>query len=128
MKHHRGGDETSPGGDETSPHIYIDNIEDKEYININNGEKLKNQFGFVPPKKEEVLEYAAQMNSMAGVGGFKCTEEQATEFFHHYAAQGWIAGNGIPIRDWKHKLRGWDKEKHHPCTIKRPDDDESRGI
>ncbi|MBR2028250.1 MAG: hypothetical protein IKA10_04575 [Oscillospiraceae bacterium] len=64
------------------------------------------------PTIEEVLLYAERQNSIAGMGGFKCTPEQATDFFHHYAAQGWVAGNGIPIHNWQHKLREWVKEKY----------------
>lgn len=78
------------------------------------------------PAIEEVLEYARQQNSIAGIGGFPCTDEQATDFFHHYAAQGWIAGNGIPIHNWQHKLREWAKERYK--TEKSNQDDESRGI
>ena len=61
------------------------------------------------PSIEEVLEYAREMNSTAGCGGLACTEEQATEFYLHYQAQGWRIGNdaSTPIRDWKAKLRQW---------------------
>ena len=66
------------------------------------------------PTLEQVLEYARQQNEMAGVGGFPVTQEQASDFYHHYAAQGWVAGNGIPIWNWKPKLREWVKEKYKP--------------
>lgn len=70
------------------------------------------------PTLEQVLEYAKKQNSIAGMGGFPCTNEQAEDFFNHYAAQGWIAGNGIPIHNWQHKLREWVKEKHKLTTPK----------
>jgi len=79
------------------------------------------------PTWEEVREYARQQNEFAGCGGFPCTEEQARDFYDHYKAQGWIAGNGIPIHDWQHKLREWVKLKYKNKR-KEPDDDESRGI
>ena len=79
------------------------------------------------PTLEEVLEYAKMQNSIAGMGGFPCTDEQAEDFFDHYAAQGWIAGNGIPIHNWKPKLREWARERYKPKQ-KKQNDDESRGI
>lgn len=106
MKHHRGGDETSPGGgDETSPHIYnIDNIEDKKDIYKSGG--------VTKPTEKEVIEYAKEQNDFAGVGGFVCTPEQAEDFFNHYESQGWLSGNGIPIHNWRNKLKEWVKEKY----------------
>lgn len=71
------------------------------------------------PTWEEVQEYARQQNEFAGCGGFPCTEERAREFYDHYAAQGWIAGNGIPIHDWRPKLREWVKEKNQQNKIPR---------
>lgn len=77
------------------------------------------------PTLENVLEYAREMNATAGCGGFACTEQQATEFYLHYQAQGWRIGNdaSTPIRDWKAKLRQWvlkDQKKttKEPITLK----------
>ena len=108
MKHHRGGDETSPGGgDETSPHIYnIDNIEDSD------SKKQKPVRGaFVPPTEQEVLEYAKDMNDHRGVGGFICSRQTALEFFHNYNRQDWLIGNGNHMTNWKSGLRLWAKKE-----------------
>ena len=32
------------------------------------------------------------------------------EFVDHYDSQGWLGGNGIPIRDWKAKARSWERK------------------
>ncbi len=99
----------------TQGNLCKDKDKDKDNINIKNN--LESNKGGVGEKEktptiEEVLLYAERQNSIAGMGGFKCTPEQATDFFHHYAAQGWVAGNGIPIHNWQHKLREWVKEKY----------------
>lgn len=64
---------------------------------------------FTPPTLEQVLEYARQQNSIAGVGGFACSDTDAEEFWSYYEAQSWRIGNesDTPIRDWKPKLRQW---------------------
>lgn len=64
---------------------------------------------FVSPTLEQVLEYARQQNSIAGVGGFACSDTDAEEFWSYYEAQSWRIGNesDTPIRDWKPKLRQW---------------------
>lgn len=64
---------------------------------------------FVPPTLEEVLEYAKQMNSIAGMGGFLCSRQTATDFFNHYQSQGWLIGNGIHMTDWKPRIAKWAK-------------------
>ena len=56
---------------------------------------------------------------MAGVGGFKCSQETAEQFWAHYESIGWRIGNDAktPITNWKSKLRQWAiKEK----TITEP--------
>ena len=79
----------------------------KENIN-NNSRNIVNNLSL--PTKEEVISYAREQNRFAGIGGFVCTEGQAELFYEHYKAQGWVAGNSIPIRDWKTKLRSWAKK------------------
>lgn len=72
---------------------------------------------FVHPTLEEVLEYAQQQNEMAGMGGFKCSQETAEQFWAHYESIGWRIGNDAktPITNWKPKLRQWaTKEKNAP--------------
>lgn len=95
-----------------------DKDKDKDNIIINN---INNNI----PSIENVLEYAREMDTTAGYGGFACTEQQATEFYLHYQAQGWRIGNdaSTPIRDWKAKLRQWvlkDQKKttKEPITLK----------
>lgn len=67
---------------------------------------------FNPPTLEEVLEYVRQQNSFAGVGGFSCTDEQATDFFNHYDRQGWLLGNGIHMANWHSGVMKWAKEQN----------------
>ena len=72
------------------------------------------------PTLEEVIEYAKEQNSFAGVGGFVCTPEQAEEFWSYYESQGWRIGNdsNTPIRDWKPKLRQWCVKAKQASAIK----------
>ena len=98
----------------TSIRYGIDTEREREREEKSEEEKIggmggKEKGGFVPPTLEEVLEYARQQNSFAGVGGFACTPEQAEEFWSYYESQGWRIGNdsNTPIRDWKPKLRQW---------------------
>lgn len=103
--------------DEIQVEIQDRNQDTDKYIDIYNNTRNSNKGGvggkekgeFVPPTLEEVLEYARQQNSFAGVGGFACTPEQAEEFWSYYESQGWRIGNdsNTPIRDWKPKLRQW---------------------
>ena len=44
---------------------------------------------------------------MAGCGGFKCDKITALEFYSRYKSNGWILGNGIPMRDWQATLKLW---------------------
>ena len=54
---------------------------------------------------------------MAGVGGFKCSQETAEQFWAHYESINWRIGNEsrTPITNWKAKLRQWaSKDKIAP--------------
>lgn len=89
----------------------------KENIDSNKGGMGgKEKGGFVPPTLEEVLEYARQQNSFAGVGGFACTDEQATDFFNQYDRQGWLLGNGIHMANWRSGLMKWAQNKQPPTN------------
>lgn len=85
----------------------------KETENSNKGgvgEKEKNENirgAFVVPSEKEVLEYAKQMDGIAGIGGFKCSRYTAEQFWSHYQSCGWIGGNGVHLTDWKAKLKEW---------------------
>lgn len=95
----------------------INNISINKDSNLVSGIRAREQF--VPPTLDEVLEYAKQQNDMAGVGGFKCSQETADQFWAHYESIGWRIGNDAktPITNWKSKLRQWAiKEK----TITEP--------
>lgn len=77
----------------------------------------KEKEGERPPALEEVLEYAREMDAMAGVGGFKCSQETAEQFWAHYESINWRIGNEsrTPITNWKAKLRQWaSKDKIAP--------------
>lgn len=66
---------------------------------------------FVPPTEKEVLEYAKQMNSIAGMGGFMCSRQTASAFFDNYNRQDWFIGNGNHMTNWKSGLRLWAKKE-----------------
>lgn len=74
---------------------------------------------FTPPTLEQVLAYAAQQNSVAGMGGFKCTPQIAEEFWSNYESTGWVVANDArtPVRDWQAKLRQWAlRQARMPAT------------
>lgn len=108
--------------------LLIKNITCKEFSNNYGGRRIgagrKKQPETPKPTEntptlDEVLEYAKQQNDMAGVGGFKCSQETAEQFWAHYESIGWRIGNDAktPITNWKSKLRQWAiKEK----TITEP--------
>lgn len=100
---------------------YNNNINNNNTRNSNKGGMGgKEKWGFVPPTLEEVLEYARQQNSFAGVGGFACTDEQATDFFNQYDRQGWLLGNGIHMANWRSGLMKWAQNKRQPQPTNRP--------
>ena len=95
--------------------IYIVKDKDKDKDKDNNSRNniyniSTTHEGFVPPTLEEVLLYAKEQNSIAGMGGFKCSKNQAMNFYDFYAGQGWITSGNIPIRNWQMKLRGWCRQ------------------
>lgn len=53
--------------------------------------------GCIPPSLEEVAAYCREIQSTVS----------AQTFHSHYAGNGW-AVNGIPLHDWRAKLRYWD--------------------
>ena len=61
------------------------------------------------PTLKEVLAYAREQDSTAGMGGFACTRQIAEEFWANYESNGWVVSNEChtPIRNWKAKLRQW---------------------
>jgi hypothetical protein len=74
------------------------------------------------PTLEEVLEYAQQQNSMAGMGGFACPVDVATNFFNHYESIAWMLSNEsrTPVANWKARLRWWVDHQHQ---FTKPEDE-----
>lgn len=62
---------------------------------------------FIPPTEEEVLAYAAEMNNIAGMGGFRCPPGQALLCYAYYDKAGWKNKNGDLVADWKKELKFW---------------------
>ena len=70
---------------------------------VPNGIKKK----FSPPSVNEVEEYCRERNN--GI--------DAETFIDFYTANGWMQGQGKPIKDWKACVRTWEKrEKKSPTT------------
>ena len=42
----------------------------------------------------------------------------AQYFFDFYTANGWIQGNGKPIKDWKAVFRYWDRKEKEKTDVK----------
>ena len=53
-----------------------------------------------PPTVEEVRGYCAQIRSSV----------DAERFVDHYTSTGWMSG-GTPIRDWRARVRMWEKRQ-----------------
>jgi len=89
----------------------VDKDKDKYiYNNINNNNNILSGIRdkrFIPPTEQEVLDYAKQMHEVREIYGFYCSKSMAESFYGHYASQNWIIGNGIPMWDWKKKLKEW---------------------
>lgn len=77
------------------------------------------------PTLDEVLVYARQQNEMAGVGGFACSEETATEFWSYYEGIGWVVPNDAktPILKWQPFLRKWATNPKHRDSLKKTEND-----
>ena len=78
------------------------------------------------PTQEQVLEYAAQQNEIAGMGGFAVTQEQAQDFYDYYSGIGWVLPNDAktPIVDWKPFLRKWVRNPRFvSAPVKSANDD-----
>ena len=59
-----------------------------------------------PPTAEEVVLFAkAQTLAVPDL------EAEAAHFVDHYAAQGWVRANGMPVRDWRHLWARWVAER-----------------
>ena len=59
------------------------------------------------PSVEEVVGYAeCQTLAVPNLRG------EAERFVNHFAAQGWVRGNGQPVRDWRPLWAKWVSERH----------------
>ena len=64
---------------------------------------------FIPPSVEEVRAYCIERGN--GI--------DADLFIDHYTANGWVQGQGKPIKDWKACVRTWEKRKGTTNTHKK---------
>ena len=59
-----------------------------------------------PPSVDEVVGYAqCQTLSVPNL------RAEADRFVNHFAAQGWVRGNGMPVRDWRPLWAKWVSER-----------------
>lgn len=85
----------------TQSQAYKDKEEDKDKDKDIEGE---GDNIFRPPSLEDVLNYCSSTHATDGDG-------LAKKFFNHYARQGWVMGNGMPMTDWQAAFESWcDKE------------------
>lgn len=79
-----------------------------------------------PPTEDEVLEYARQQNSMAGVGGFACSDKTAQDFYDYYNGIGWCLPNEsrTPIKDWRAFLRRWVNKPSFRTGATEPEEEQ----
>ncbi|MBR6374089.1 MAG: hypothetical protein IKS20_12995, partial [Victivallales bacterium] len=61
-----------------------------------------------PQSVAEVVE-ASRMPQFAGKRAL--TEQEAQEFLDYYQAIGWMQRDGVPIRDWRLKIRKWTENR-----------------
>ena len=77
-------------------------------------EGLEGGNGFTPPTPDEVQKYIDQQHRANP--NWPVSEMDADEFCDHYGSQGWQSGNGIPIADWKSKVRQWGRKETRSKT------------
>lgn len=83
----------------TIPYSYSSlSSEDELGVDISSEYDFPVSSGFTPPTVDEVRAFCAA-NMLD-----KCDPEA---FVSHYAAQGWMLGNGIPMVDWQAAVRKW---------------------
>lgn len=78
----------------------------------------------VPPTAEEVQAFIDYEHSL-NPNWPRATDLTGESFVDHYNAQGWVAGNGIPIVDWKSKVKTWGNKA--PKASKGKDSGKSAG-
>lgn len=67
--------------------------------------------GFSPPTAEECAEYFAA----------SCLKGDPSAFHDHFAAQGWVRGNGLPVGDWMALARQWSAKQVEIDAQKPPE-------
>lgn len=65
---------------------------------------------FSPPSIEEVRAYCVERGNTV----------DAERFCDYYAANGWIQGNGKPIKDWRATVRTWERREEKKTEGKKP--------
>ena len=95
MKHHRGGDETSPNN---ISHNIPDNIPDKKESGGQAPTAPTKVKRFVPPTVEEVAAYCRERGNHV----------DAQRWFDYYTANGWKVGRNA-MKDWKACVRTWER-------------------
>ena len=100
----------------TQSQAYKDKEEDKDKDKDIEGE---GDNIFRPPSLEDVLNYCSSTHATDGDG-------LAKKFFNHYARQGWVMGNGMPMTDWQAAFESWcDKETEFNHKNTHNDEDDS---
>lgn len=68
---------------------------------------------FIPPTLEQVKAYCKKK-------GIVIDEEH---FLDYYTSNGWVMGNGVPVKDWRARVRAWAKrEKRDSAVDAEPDE------
>lgn len=100
----------------TSKDVYLYN---DVYRDDNKDNYIEGESAFRPPSLEDVLNYCSSTHATDGDG-------LAKKFFNHYARQGWVMGNGMPMTDWQAAFESWcDKETEFNHKNNHNDEDDS---
>ena len=63
------------------------------------------------PKEEVQGEEPPTLDEVRAYFQANCLRGDPEEFFDHYAAQGWVRGNGLPVEDWSAQARKWSRDQ-----------------
>ena len=73
----------------------------KQYKQNNKGTNNKREGAFAPPTLAEVESYVREK-------GYRM---DASAFFDHFSASGWVMKGGQKIKDWKAAVRNWERRE-----------------
>ena len=82
-------------------------------------EKRREENKDIPPMPSDIQKYIDERRSLNP--GLR-REFTGQQFFDHYSSQGWVGGNGIPVTDWKAKIRVWERKPPDKQSEKPTDD------